>query len=83
MIKTKNAKSISTLDKEKVIALITNPFEYGAFLLSKGHVEKENRIFYAAFPGNDVAEVPGIRDKGIKQAKDIKRVYMDQSLNVV
>ena len=37
VIKTKNAKSIATLEKEKVLALITNPHEYGAFILSKAN----------------------------------------------
>ena len=84
VIKTKNAKSIATLEKEKVLALITNPHEYGAFILSKANViEPAKRIFYVTFPGYDVAEVPGIRDKGIKLAKENKRVYMDQNLNVV
>jgi hypothetical protein len=44
-------------------------------------VEPAKRTFYVAFPGYDVAEVPGVRDKGIKNAKDNKRVYTDQSLN--
>ena len=66
--KPKNAKTITTFDKEKVPALITNPHEYGAFLLSKVEVPPEKRTFYVVFPGYDVFHVPSTRDAGIQQA---------------
>ena len=46
-------------------------------------MEAEDRTFLVAFPGYDVANVPAIREKGIKDAKKAKpkKHYVDQCLS--
>ena len=66
---------------EKVPALITNPFDYGAFILSDFDVPPQKRTFYVAFPGYEVGDVPKTRNVGIKNAQNKKIMAADGCLN--